>query len=231
MDQRASDVETDLKNILQTRLALADKLQLLEQRVEETVQGTKTAALDLITHARNTAVEVVESTTSQLNPSVQAARRPWMLVGGAVILGLLAGWFDQRRKGPSVHASAPPEVDPVEVMPAQGRSGPRDGVYPFYPTTTAPAVTATRRGKKESRTFAQVSSLWGEFAGEFARERDRLQEAALETGRTFLQEMAHIALQSLVDALKRKPSAGVPRVTAGSPRPEEPPQTRPRAAA
>ena len=51
MDQRAHDVEEDLKNILQTRLALADKIQTLERRVQETVQTSKTVALDALDQA------------------------------------------------------------------------------------------------------------------------------------------------------------------------------------
>ena len=48
MDQRTHDVEEDLKNILHTRLALSDKIDRLERHVEETVEATKTAALDAL---------------------------------------------------------------------------------------------------------------------------------------------------------------------------------------
>ncbi len=230
MDQRTSDVETDLKNILQTRLALADKLQLLERRVEESLLDTKTAALDLITHARNTAADFVETTTAQLNPAVQASRRPWLLVGGAIAVGLLAGWFDQRRKSSGRYAYAPPEAQPAEVMPSEGQGRPRDGVYPFYPSDSQAQDEEDRRPSGQAgfmketaaKTVDQLSSVWGEVAGELSKERQRLQGAAIEVGRTFLHELGHIAVQSVIDALSRRPASRVPQLQAGGPRPEEP---------
>ena len=229
MDQRTSDVETDLKNILQTRLALADKLQHLERRVEETVLGTRSAALDIITHARNTAVDFVESTTAQLNPAVQASRRPWLVMGGAIAIGLLAGWFDRRRKASGRYAYAPPQAKPAGVMPSEGHGGPREGVYPFYPPDSQAHGEEYRRPsgqgrlikEKAARTVDQLSSVWGEVAGELSKERQRLQGAAIEVGRTFLHELAHIAMQSVIDALGRRPGSRVSQLPAGGPRTEE----------
>ena len=241
MDQRTSDIETDLKNILQTRLALADKLQQLERRVEETVLGTRTAALDLITQARNTAADFVESTTAQLNPAVQASRRPWLLVGGAIAIGLFAGWVDQRRKSSGRYAYAPPQAHPTEVMPSEGQGGPRPGVYPFYPSDPqTPRGEDARRPSGQghfiketaAKTVDQLSSVWSDVAAELSKERQRLQGAAMEVGRTFLHELGHIALQSVVEALNRRPVPAVPQSPAGSPRPEEPTtQMKPRAVA
>jgi hypothetical protein len=240
MDQRTSDVEADLKNILQTRLALADKLQLLERRVEESVMGTRTAALDIITHAKNTAVDFVESTTAQLNPVTQAQRRPWLLVGGAIAVGLLAGWFDQRRKSSGRYTYAPPQAHPAEVMPSEGRAEPRPGVYPFYPADEQLGHERARQSpgpggrikETAARTLNELSSVWGDVAGELSKERARLQGAAFEAGRTFLHELAHIAVQSVIDSLGRRPGPRVSELSAGAPRPEAPAtQTRPRAAA
>ena len=89
MDQRAHDVEEDVKHILRTRLALEDKIDTLERRVEATVESTKMAALDALDLARNKAAGFIESTTHQLNPTVQAGRRPWIMIGSAIALGLL----------------------------------------------------------------------------------------------------------------------------------------------
>lgn len=97
MDKKESNVEEDVNQTLKTRLPLADKLELLEQRVDETIQETKTTALDLIDHARDTAADVVESTARLLNPAVQARRRPWVFIGGAIGIVLIAGWMEKRR--------------------------------------------------------------------------------------------------------------------------------------
>ena len=133
MDQRAHDVEEDLKNILHTRLALTQKIQLLEKRVEDTVQGTKAAALATLDFARNKAVDFVESATYHMNPSVQANRRPWIMVGGAIAVGFVAGLIEQRRRASGVYPYYPPKAAGADVMPSQAREAevPR-GVYPFY---------------------------------------------------------------------------------------------------
>lgn len=217
MDQRTSDVEEDLKDILRTRMALADKLQLLEQRVDEKVHGAKMAALAVIDHAKNTAVDFMESTTNKLDPRVQAERRPWLLVGSAIAIGFLAGLaglMDQRREG-SIYPYYPPQARGADVMPSEGDWEPRRGVYPFYPAHAesqpehAGDGRAAEQGRGARGSFAalkQVSSLWGDFTGQFAKERERLQGAALQTGRAFLQDLAHIVAQSLIDALERRPS-------------------------
>ena len=66
MDQRAHDVEEDVRNILQTRLALADKIQKLERHVEATVESTKMAALDALELAKNRAAGFIESATIKM---------------------------------------------------------------------------------------------------------------------------------------------------------------------
>jgi ElaB/YqjD/DUF883 family membrane-anchored ribosome-binding protein len=219
MDQRTSDVEEDLKDILRTRLALADKLQLLEQRVEETVQGTKNAALDVINHARNTAVDFVESATESLDPTIQASRRPWVLVGTAIAIGFAAGLIEQRRRRSGVYAYYPPEAEGADVMPSEGRARHRRGVYPYYSAhSEVEPVEAQGDGHAEGSRPApaipalrQVTSLWQDFTAQFAQERQRLQEAALRTGRSFLQDLAHIVVQSLIDQLERRPPSRSPR--------------------
>jgi hypothetical protein len=195
-------------------MALADKLELLEQRVEEKVQGTRMAAMDVITHAKNTAMELVETTTQQFNPTVQAGRRPWLLVGGAVAIGFLAGWMDQRRRSSGVYPYYPRAAHAADVMPEDEGREQEPGVYAYYPPQEQAAHRAGNgRGPRGGRSFLEASdaltrasSVWDELTGQLARERERVMAAALETGRTFVQDLAHIVAQSLIDAmLERSP--------------------------
>jgi len=206
-----------LKNILHTRLALADKIQLLEKRVEDTVRGAKMAALDAVGLAKNKAVDVIESATHHLNPSVQAGRRPWILVGGAVAIGLLAGLIERRRRTSGVYSYYPPEAAGADVMPSRkrGRIKTPSGVYPFYGREQPSAG----RGKPERAegdhrppdripgTWKQLSSLWDELTGELVQERDRLQQAALHAGRSLIQDVVRMAGQALIDRLSRAGSS------------------------
>jgi ElaB/YqjD/DUF883 family membrane-anchored ribosome-binding protein len=221
MDQRARDVEADLKEILQTRQALGEKISLLEKRVDETVQGTKAAALAALDFARNKAADFIETAAENLDPNVQARRRPWVMVGGAVAIGLLAGLLEQRRRNSGYYRYYPPKAAGAEVMPSKGRDEAEvpSGVYPFYTTgqeqhdTQRDSGWSERPHKRSERStpatgwmadlWRPLFSLWGELAGELTQERDRLQQAALHAGRSFVRDAARIIGQSLLDQLSR----------------------------
>jgi hypothetical protein len=209
MDQRAHDVEEDLKNILQTRIALADKIQTLERRVEETVQTTKSAALDALDQAKNRAADWIESTTQQLNPSLQAGRRPWIMVGTAIAIGFFAGLAEQRGRRSRVYPYYPPDAAGADVMPERGRSDLPSGVYPFYGREAPRRIEGSRR-PQESRSGGSMAELWGplrdmwsELTDELAQERSRLQNTALHAGRSFIHDIVRVAGQSLLDQLSR----------------------------
>jgi ElaB/YqjD/DUF883 family membrane-anchored ribosome-binding protein len=218
MDQRAHDVEEDVKNILQTRLALADKIETLERQVEATVESTRAAAWDALDLAKNKAAGFLERTTHHLNPSVQAGRRPWIMVGTAVAIGLFAGLIEQRRRGSGVYRYYPPDADAADVMPEDGRAREPRGVYPFYGREQARSGGERRarvdyleqrsRGTETSDMWKPVRELWDDLTAEVVQERNRLQDAALHVGRSFLQDVVRVAGQSLLDQLSRSGGSG-----------------------
>jgi hypothetical protein len=213
MDQRVHDVEEDLRNILQTRLALADKIQTLERRVGETVETTKTAALDALDMARNRAADFIESTTHRLNPSIQAGRRPWIMIGSAIALGFCAGLIEQRRRKSGVYRYYPSDAEGADVEPERGSPDLPSGVYPFYGREPARSNKGARRapriedGSRARGTTSEIlkplRTFWDELADEWAQERNRLLNTALQTGRSFIQDVVRIAGQSLLDQLSR----------------------------
>jgi len=207
MDKKESRVQEDVNQILKTRVAMADKLESLEQRVDETIQETKTTALNLIGHARDTAADVVESTTQLLNPALHARRRPWVFIGGAIGIVLIAGWMEKRRKASGVIAYYPPEAESAEVMPPAGEknSQRRNGVFPFY--TNAPRPSGNKRPSRQEGTpwelLKPVSALVETVTGDLAKEYERLRGAVLLTGRSFTKDLARIVVWSLIEALAR----------------------------
>jgi ElaB/YqjD/DUF883 family membrane-anchored ribosome-binding protein len=222
MDQRAHDVEEDLKNILQTRMALADKIESLERHVEATVESTKVAALDALDLARNKAAGFIESTTNHLNPTVQGGRRPWMMVGSAIAVGFFAGLIEQRRRRPGIYRYYPPSAGAADVMPEDRRSREPRGVYPFYGREQArPFRRRKYSGDAEAEhqpsegMLSEVSkpllSLWDELKEEASQERDRLEKTVLLAGRSFIQDLVRIAGQSLLDQFSRSSGSGIPR--------------------
>ena len=220
MDQRAHDVEEDVKNILQTRLALADKIQKLERHVEATVESTKMAALEALDLAKNRAAGFIESTTTKMNPKMQAGRRPWIMVGSAIAVGFFAGMIEQRRRA-GVYRYYPPAAHGADVMPEDGQSSEPRGVYPFYGRENARTSGSRRWSEEEpegsrpqtalSEAWKPLQSLWSELTEEVARERDRLQNSVLHAGRSFIQDLVHIAGQSLIDQLNRPVGSRVSR--------------------
>ena len=217
MDQRAHDVEEDVKNILQTRLALADKIETLEREVEATVRSTRAAALDALDLARSKTAGFIERTTHHLNPSLQAGRRPWLMVGSAIGLGFFAGLIEQRRRASGVYRYYPAEAEGADVMPEDGQSREPSGVYPFYGREEARPYAGRlrvedsserRRSDATSDMWKPLRALWGDLTAEVAQERDRLQEAVLHAGRSFIQDMIRRGGQSLIDQLSRSGGSG-----------------------
>jgi ElaB/YqjD/DUF883 family membrane-anchored ribosome-binding protein len=222
MDQRANDVEEDVKNILQTRLALADKIETLERQVEATVESTKAAALDALDLARDKAAGFIERTTHHLNPSLQAGRRPWIMVSSAIAVGFFAGLIQQRRRASGVYRYYPPDADGADVMPEDGESHEPRGIYPFYGREKIYGREKTRpyAGRRRfdepsegprshsaipamSDVWKPLRALWDDLTTEVAQERDRLQNSVIHAGRSFIQDLVRIAGQSLIDQLSQ----------------------------
>jgi hypothetical protein len=217
MDQRARVVEDDLKGILRTRMALADKIDLLEQLVQDTVRGTRIAALETIDLARGKAVDFIECSARVLDPSVHAARRPWVMVGSAVAIGFLAGWIGQQRRRSGVYSYYPPKAHGAEVMRSQRQERLPSGVYPFYPARQEEPVdrpsNAQDRGQRRNRPWEgfaearrQLCMLWDGLTKEWTDERTRLHNTALHMGRSFIRDLARIVGEGLIEQLDRSGS-------------------------
>jgi ElaB/YqjD/DUF883 family membrane-anchored ribosome-binding protein len=188
-------VEEDVKGLLHTRQALTDKLQLLERRVEENVVETKNAARDIIDHVKHTATDLLDTTIHRINP-----RRSWMMVGIPVTIGLLAGWMKRRRSG-GVYAYYPPKAHGAEIMPEDRPARRREGVYPFYKENVRrDQSTGSRQEEKKGSVLEPVSLLWKDITEEFGKEGERLQKAAVMTGRSFAHDLVRIAVRILINA-------------------------------
>jgi ElaB/YqjD/DUF883 family membrane-anchored ribosome-binding protein len=104
MDQGAGRITQDLKDIDQTREAIARKLDLLERRVEDTVQAAKSTVSDVVEKIQETTEDIrgkaedfVGKTKLALNPSYQIQERPWLLLGGALLFGYVLGRLEGGR--------------------------------------------------------------------------------------------------------------------------------------
>ncbi len=92
MDERSDPISQDVSDIADTRAAMAEKLEQLEERVQETMREAKMSVLDIVDHVRDTAEsfidrteKVVEQTKQGLDPRYQTNRHPWLMMGAAVL--------------------------------------------------------------------------------------------------------------------------------------------------
>jgi hypothetical protein len=107
MDQRESQVGKDIEN---TRTVMAEKIEMIEERVNETMEGTKTTIdnvihkvkdvqgtiedakltvdnlLDTIKQTMEETMERVKSTASLIE---QVDQNPWIMFGSAILTGYI----------------------------------------------------------------------------------------------------------------------------------------------
>lgn len=103
------DNETEVikHQMLETRTALTEKLEALEDRVtstvkettdavEETVGAVREAVEDTVHTMKDTVHDTVESVKETFDLKHQFEQRPWMMLGGSVLVGYLgATLFDR----------------------------------------------------------------------------------------------------------------------------------------
>jgi ElaB/YqjD/DUF883 family membrane-anchored ribosome-binding protein len=102
MDNEPEDV---IKHqMLETRQSLAEKLETLEQQVVGTVQSATTAVTDTVETVKEAVQQTVETAKASVRETVDAVKEtfdvteqvrkhPWIMVGGSVALGYVAGRF------------------------------------------------------------------------------------------------------------------------------------------
>jgi ElaB/YqjD/DUF883 family membrane-anchored ribosome-binding protein len=207
MDQGRGDLAENVSEILRTRTAIGEKLELLERRVEETVEGAKSAAEDFVDRVRDTADEFLDRTKETFDPTHQVARHPWLMVGGAVLAGYVLGLLETRARtssheGSGVYPYYPPDTEEAgaPVMPSRSRTSPREGsgVYPYYP----PDAEEPGASVMPSRAHA---NLWEEIGREVSQEIEHAKEAAIEVGRTFVRDFFEHVIPAVADSLLRRP--------------------------
>jgi hypothetical protein len=182
MDQGAGRITQDLKDIDQTREAITRKLDLLERRVEDTVQAAKSTVSDVVEKIQETTEDIrgkaedfVGKTKLALNPSYQIQERPWLLLGGALLFGYVLGRLEGGRL--------------IDVASEQLRSSKNER------TSYGQTESASRRQRNISDEI--VRHLQGQF--------ERVQGTIIEAGRSFLHDVVTKAFATLAQSLQASP--------------------------
>ena len=83
MGEGAGQIRQDVNEIIRTRTAMAEKLEQLEARIQDTVVEAKAAVLDVVDNVKDTAEDFVERTRRTLDPVYQTQQHPWAMIGAA----------------------------------------------------------------------------------------------------------------------------------------------------
>jgi ElaB/YqjD/DUF883 family membrane-anchored ribosome-binding protein len=124
------------QQMLETRTALTEKLETLEEEVASKVKGTtesvaetvetvKEAVQETVHTVKDTVENTVETVKETFDVRRQVERHPWMMFGGAVLLGFVGGRL-LTRAGPSLTGGngvpytsySPPLREPEAPTPA-----------------------------------------------------------------------------------------------------------------
>ena len=196
MDKGAERIAQDMKDIVRTRVAIAEKLGSIEQHVGTTMEHARTTMTQLADKTTSSVRETMRATKETLDPSVHAARHPWVFVGGTLILGYAVGNIYRRgwRITTGLLPYYPVGAKGATVMPTgDSPSSERreSGVYPYYPRPSADH----ERGKQGQTDRLTV---WTELERALQYELGAARNGFIRFGRGLLREIVRQAVPALV---------------------------------
>ena len=160
MDKGADRIAQDIKDIVQTRIAIAEKLGAIEQHVGSTMQHARTTMTQVADKTTSSVHETLKATKEAFDPRVHVARHPWVFVGGTLVLGYAVGALYRRGwRIDGVVPYYPRGAKGAAVMPTSGSPSSEQqesGVYPFYPHREADNASK-EQGRSDRLT------LWAEL--------------------------------------------------------------------
>lgn len=198
MDHGNDHIEEDIRNIMHTRVAISNKLEMLEQRVEEKMERSRMAVKDLVDHTAGVVEGMMDKTKQTFDPLHQFSQRPWVMLGAAVMLGYMAGLIETKMRSSGVYPYYTPETEGTTVMPPgsrEERTVPKEGVYPYYPTGRG------RQSGARSREMAPHMSFFQDVADGLMEEVDHIKAGVIAAGRVFLRDVSTHIIPSLLYSL------------------------------
>ncbi len=202
MDQRTSNVEQDIKDILETRLEIGRKIELIDENVRYEMENMKTKLSGLAGAVVETGKEFIDQSVPMLNPVRQMKASPWAAFAGVVLFGVVIGTFAKRFGRAKVYPYYPPKAHGVPVMPPEGERKSREtesGVYPYFPG-------GHQKSHRGHSSF--LSDLWSDVRGSVRTEIGRSEDAIGYVLREFARDMAKELVPAVLRAVAPSQSPG-----------------------
>jgi ElaB/YqjD/DUF883 family membrane-anchored ribosome-binding protein len=228
MDQRTDPLQQNIAetrhDIEETRASMTEKLELLEERVRDTLDETRTAVGDIVENVKGTVEEtvgavketvdgakstvenIVENVKDTMDDTVtkvkqsfdlryQVDQHPWLMVGGAVVAGSLLAGLLHRREGSHYYSySDNPLQRGNYVADTTGGTG------PYTISGEEDDKTSQESAPSPSSTAKQQRS-WGSTLGQFQEELDAVKSvvtgAVMSTVMGTLQELIRQNIPSM----------------------------------
>ncbi len=218
MDQRTTAIDQDLKDIVETRIEIAEKLDLLEQRIKDTAEGATRKFSHMLDEGTQGVTQLMDKTKAALDPIRKVDEYPWLMLGGAICAGYAIGLLESRTRAQrsGVYAYYPPGAHASRVMPEPDRQAKAtnraEGVYDYYPDQSR------ARTKREARSR---TNMWETISHELGADTDQAKTALMQAGRSMMLEFVSKLLPEIARSLgvtlpSRGKQAGGPYSTTAS---------------
>jgi hypothetical protein len=215
-DDLQQNIEETRHEIEETRASMTEKLELLEERVRETLEETKSAVEGIVENvkgtvdetvgvvketvdgAKSTVEDIVENVKGTMDDTVttvkqafdfsyQVDQHPWLMLGGAVLLGSVIGSlsrYESRTNGYDHDGyDYTEEIDEDESMYAAALAG----GHSLY--ADADKKNDTESPKRSGSARASQRRGWRPGLGQFQEEFDIIKGAIIGTVMGTLREM------------------------------------------
>jgi hypothetical protein len=143
MDQREDDLRQEIED---TRAAMTEKIELIEERVQETIAGAKSTVesamqgfkqvQETVEKAKSTADSVIESVKGTVDETIERAKstseliaqvnqNPWIMFGSALLVGYILGSLARNKAFDSTRTPDRPAQHPGPGSPLSPEQGSR----------------------------------------------------------------------------------------------------------
>jgi len=157
-----NEPEVTRAQMQETRTALSEKLETLEQQVIDTMQGANNAVAETVENVKDAVHETVENVKDTFNLQLQVKRHPWGMMAGSVALGCLGSYVLSRSRleRPRANRGSQP-VLPDSLPITKERNSAVKGHRSMEEASGKKPVQEVSQGPSKPVWLSEVNELFG----------------------------------------------------------------------